>query len=235
MNQLNHAEIGNRLQGLRSVRGEREIDISIVLDISQAHYCRLEQGKTKITVDVLQKACTYYGVTAEYILFGMRKNAGVVWQTMAGYSEAAIRRLLKIFGCMLITEKYEGDTEDAAMYKLLMGGLMELVPIDAASAIPTVLEYEKNRRDVSENVMIRELKISRFIWTSIMHNKPIRDIEIPLRIQDKYGYGLDFLINNRVQDDMFLETQLLQKPIERQQEIMHAFNEIVKMQDKQIE
>lgn len=235
MRQLNHADIGKRLQKLRNAKGEREIDVSIVLDISPAHYCRLEQGKTKIMVDVLQKACSYYDVTAEYILFGMKNNVGVVWQKIDGHSEAAIRRLLKIFCCMLFMETQEVDAKDAAIYKLLMGGLMELVPIDATSAIPTVLEYEKNRRGISENMMITELKISRFIWTSIMHNKPIKDIEIPLKIQDKYGYGLDFLINNRIQDDMFLETQLLQKPVERQREIMHAFNGIVRMQDKYTE
>lgn len=235
MRQLNHADIGNRLYKLRDDKGEKEVDVSVVLEISPAHYCRLEQGKTKITVDVLQKACTYYNVTAEYILFGTKKKAGLVLQKMNGYSEEVIRRLLKIFSCMLFMEIHEVETKDAAMYKLLMGGLMELIPVDAASAIPTVLEYEKNRRDISENMMIRELGISRFIWTSIMQNEPIKNIEIPLKIQDKYGYGLDFLINNRIQDDMFLETQLLRKPIERQQEIMHIFNGIMKIQDKYME
>ncbi len=56
MRQINHADIGKRLQRLRGNKGEREVDISTVLEISPAHYCRLEQGKTKITVDVLQKS-----------------------------------------------------------------------------------------------------------------------------------------------------------------------------------
>lgn len=235
MNQLNHTEIGERMQKLRGNRDDREVDVSAVLEISPAHYCRLEQGKTKITVDVLQKACTYYGVTAEYVLFGIRKKEGLLLQKMNGYSEDVIRRLLKIFSCLLFMGVHETETQDAAMYKLLLGGLMELIPVGAASAIPAVLEYEKNRRDISENTMIRELGISRFIWTSIMHNEPIKNIEIPLRIQDKYGYGLDFLINNRIQDDMFLETQLLRKPIERQKEIMHVFNGIMEIQNKYIE
>lgn len=235
MRQLNHADIGNRLYKLRDDKGDREVDVSVVLEISSAQYSRLEQGKSKITVDVLQKVCSYYNVTAEYILFGTQKKMGFVLQKMDGYSEEAIRRLLKIFSCMLFMETEEAEVKDTAMYRLFMGGLMELIPVGATSAIPTVLEYEKNRRDISENKMIEELDISRFIWTSIMHNEPIKNMEIPLKIQDKYGYGLDFLINNRIQDDLFLETQLLRKSIERQREIMHIFSGILKMQDKYME
>ena len=50
MHQMNHADIGKRLQKLRVCKGEREVDISTVLEISPAHYCRLEKGKDKITV-----------------------------------------------------------------------------------------------------------------------------------------------------------------------------------------
>lgn len=235
MRQIDDVSISERLQVLRNSKGEREVDISTVLEISPAHYCRLEQGKSKITVDVLQKACTYYGVTAEYLLFGTKRKVGIVLEKMDGFSEVVIRRLLKIFSCLLFMEGREIESQDDAMYRLFMGGLMELLPVGAVSAIPTVLEYEKNRRNISENAMIRELGISRFIWTSIMRNDPIKNIEIPLKIQDKYGYSLDFLINNRIQDDMFLETQLLRKPIERQREIMQTFDRIIKMQNRDAE
>lgn len=235
MRQIHNVSISKRLQDLRNSKGEREVDISTVLEISPAHYCRLEQGKAKITVDVLQKACTYYGVTAEYILFGTEREEGIVLKKMDGFSEAVIRRLLKIFSCLLFMEDRGTELPDDAMYKLFMGGLMELIPLEASSAIPTVLEYEKNRRNVSENTMIRELEISRFIWTSIMKNDPIKNIEIPLKIQEQYGYGLDFLINNRIQDSMFLEIQLLQKPLEQQRKIMHTFDQIINMQDRDVE
>ena len=232
MHQMNHADIGKRLQKLRVCKGEREVDISTVLEISPAHYCRLEKGKDKITVDVLQKACTYYDVAAEYILFGIKKKVGIVLEKIDGCSEEMIRSLLKIFSCLVFVGNRGTEIQNEAMYRVFMGGLLELIPVDAASAIPTVLEYEKNRRDVSENMMIKELGISRFIWTSIMHNEPIKNMEIPLTIQEQYGYSLDFLINNRIQDDLFLETQLLQKPLERQREIMHIFDGIIRMQEK---
>ena len=205
------------------------------MEISPAHYCRLEQGKAAITVDVLQKACTYYGVTAEYILFGTEREEGIVLKKIDGFSEAAIRGLLKIFSCLLFMEDTETAPQDDAMYKLFMGGLMELIPPEATSAIPTVLEYEKNRRNISENTMIKELGISRFIWTSIMKNAPIKNIAIPLKIQEQYGYSLDFLINNRIQDGMFLEKQLQQKPFEQQRKIMHTFDQIINMQDRNME
>ena len=112
---------------------------------------------------------------------------------------------------------------------------MELIPARAPSAIPAVLEYEKNLRDVSENTMIKELGISRFVWTSIMKGAPIKNIEIPLKIQEQYGYGLDFLINNRLQDDMFLETLLSQETSDRRQEILRTFDGIIKMQGRDID
>lgn len=237
MRQIDDEGVSERIQGLRNSKGDREIDVSTVLEISPAHYCRLEQGKTKITVDVLQRICTYYGVTAEYILFGTKREVGIVLGKMYGFSEEVIRRLLKIFSCLLFmgVEARETEPQNDAMYRLFMGGLMELIPVEATSAIPTVLEYERNRRNISENAMIRELGISRFIWTSIMRNDPIKNMEIPLKIQEQYGYNLDFLINNRIQDDMFLETQLLRKPLEQQRKIMHVFEHIIKMQDRDIE
>ena len=128
----------------------------------------------------------------------------------------------------------ETEVKDSAMYKILMGGLMEMTPVDADSAIPSVLEYEKNRRNVSENTMIKELGLSRFVWTRIMKNEPIKNIEIPLRIQSQYGYGLDFLINNKIKDNMFLESQLSKETFKRQQEILHTFEQIIKMQSKDI-
>lgn len=112
---------------------------------------------------------------------------------------------------------------------------MELLPSRASSAIPAVLEYEKNLRDVSENTMIKELGISRFVWTNIMKGAPIKNIEIPLKIQEQYGYGLDFLINNRVQDDFFLETLLSQETSERRQEILRIFDSVIKMQGRDID
>lgn len=234
MQQTDNVGISGRIRYLRSIKGEREVDISTVLEISPAHYCHLEQGKTKITVDVLHKACIYYDVTAEYILFGIKRKKWNILGKLDGFPEVVIRRLLKILSCLLFMEINETEVKDSAMYKILMGGLMEMTPVDADSAIPSVLEYEKNRRNVSENTMIKELGLSRFVWTSIMKNEPIKNIEIPLRIQSQYGYGLDFLINNKIKDNMFLESQLSKETFKRQQEILHTFEQIIKMQSKDI-
>lgn len=235
MQQIDDVGISRRLGRLRNSRRQKEVDISTVLEISQAHYCRLEQAKSKITVDILQKACAYYGVTAEYILYGTERKMGSVLKRLEGFSEESARRLLKILSCLLFTENNIAEQKDSAIYKIFMGGLLELIPVRDPSAIPSVLEYEKNLRDVSENTMIKELGISRYIWTSIMKGAPIKNMEIPLRIQEQYGYGLDFLINNRLQDDMFLETLLSQETSDRRQEILRTFDGIIRMQDRDIE
>lgn len=229
MQQIDDVGISRRLGRLRNSRRQKEVDISTVLEISQAHYCRLEQAKSKITVDILQKACAYYGVTAEYILYGTERKMGSVLKRLEGFSEESARRLLKILSCLLFTEDNAAGQKDSAVYKIFMGGLMELLPAGASSAIPAVLEYEKNIRGVSENIMIKELGISRFVWTSIMKGAPIKNIEIPLKIQEQYGYGLDFLINNRVQDDLFLETLLSKETLARRQEILGIFDRIIKL------
>ncbi|RKI42275.1 XRE family transcriptional regulator [bacterium D16-51] len=229
MQRIDDVGISRRLCSLRNGSGQKEVDISTVLEISQAHYCRLEQAKSKITVDVLQRACAYYGVTAEYILFGMARKPGSIFRRLEGFSEEDSRRFLKILSCLLFTEDNAAGQKDSAVYKIFMGGLMELLPAGASSAIPAVLEYEKNIRGVSENIMIKELGISRFVWTSIMKGAPIKNIEIPLKIQEQYGYGLDFLINNRVQDDLFLETLLSKETLARRQEILGIFDRIIKL------
>ncbi len=235
MQWIDNVGISGRLCCLRNGRRQKEVDISTALEISQAHYCRLEQAKSKITVDVLQRACAYYGVTAEYILFGEKREPGSIFRRLEGFSEEASRRLLKIISCLLFTERNAVEQKDNAMYKIFMGGLMELLPSRASSAIPAVLEYEKNLRDVSENTMIKELGISRFVWTNVMKGAPIKNIEIPLKIQEQYGYGLDFLINNRVQDDFFLETLLSQETSERRQEILRIFDSVIKMQGRDMD
>ena len=56
-----------------------------------------------------------------------------------------------------------------------------------------------------------------------------------MKIQEQYGYGLDFLINNRLRNDMFLETLLSQKTSDRRQEILRTFDGIIKMQERDID
>lgn len=230
---ISDLEIGKRLFLLRNKKHDREIDISIVLEISPAQYCRLEKGKNRITVDVLQKACAYYNVTAEYILFGTENMKSDILREFDGFSERTIRRLLKILSLLILDIDYIDS--DNAIYKLFMGGLMELVPIEAASAIPAVLLFEKNRRNVSENTIIKELGISRFIWTSIMKDKPIKNVEIPLKIQEQYGYNLDFLINNRICSNIYFEEFLPKELSEHHKRIIQVFDKIVAMQKQKIE
>lgn len=228
---INDFEVGSRLQKLRESKGNNKTDLSIELNISTAQYGRLESGKSRITIEVLNKVCSYYNTSIDYVLFGEGSlHESVFFEKIRNYSEIDIRRFLKILSCLFSIKdgkKYSGEP----YYKIFMDGLLEMIPVSAASSIMYVLEYERIRRKVSENQMIDELGLSRFKWNSIMSGKRVHDISIPLQISNKYGYDMNFLINNRLSSDMFFDKLFAEESIKRQKSIMEIFDFIVKEKD----
>lgn len=109
-----------------------------------------------------------------------------------------------------------------------MDGLLEMIPVHAPSAVMYVLEYEKNRKKVSENQMIRELGLTRFKWDSLIKDCNVHDITIPLTINNKYGYDMDFLINNKINCNMFFDNLFEKENPVKQKEIMEIFDLVVK-------
>lgn len=227
---IDDLKIGVRLGQLRINKKVKKVDVAVEFEISTAQYSRLEHGQSRISVEVLQKACEYYNMTVDYILFGEDVvSESVFFQRLQNCSEGSLRRMLKILSCMLNVEnalEYENDP----VYKIFMGGLLEKVPIDADTAIPYVLEYEKNIRKVSENTIIRELGLTRFKWNSIMREEKIRDIQIPLAISEQYGYDLNFLINNKIACNMFFDELVSKESLDKQKKILQVFDSVVKMQ-----
>lgn len=59
---------------------------------------------------------------------------GIVLEKIDGCSEETIRRLLKIFSCLVFVGNRGKEIQNEAMYRVFMGGLLELIPVDAASA-----------------------------------------------------------------------------------------------------
>lgn len=227
---INNLEVGNRLQQLRKEKGCKMIDVALEFDISTAQYSRLENGQGRISTDVLNGVCIYYHTTIDYILFGENITYNsIFFQKLQNYSEEEMRRMLKILSCLLSLRK-EPEEMQKPFYKIFMGGLLEKIPVQAPSAIPYVLEYEKNLKRISENEMIQELGLTRFKWNSIMQGKEIHDIMIPLEISNQYGYDMNFLINNRLTPNLFFDQLIMQEEPEKRKQIMEIFDSVLTMQ-----
>lgn len=233
MQHISDLQIGVRLQKLRESKGNNKTDLAIELNISTAQYGRLENGKATISIEVLNKICSYYNTSVNYILFGESNSyKSLFFDKINGYPQSIIRRILKILSCLFYLQdnkKYYNNP----FYKIFIDGLLETIPVEAPSALMYVLEYERNRRKASENWMIRELGLTRFKWDTIMKDKSIHDIYIPLQVSNQYGYDMDFLINNKINADMFFDNLFAEENPERQKNIMQVFDLVVKDQEKE--
>ncbi len=221
-------EVGNRLKTLRESKGNNKTDLAIELDISTAQYGRLENGKARITTEVLNKVCAYYNTSINYVLFGETPlYTSVFFEKINGRPQTDIKRFLKILSCLFPLKNNKKYSEEP-FYKIFMDGLLEMIPDNASSSIMYVLEYEKNRKKASENQMIRELGLTRFKWNTLIKDHNIHDITIPLTISNQYGYDLDFLINNKISDNMFFDNLFTTETPGKQKEIMQIFDMVVK-------
>lgn len=67
MQHISDLQIGVRLQKLRESKGNNKTDLAIELNISTAQYGRLENGKATISIEVLNKICSYYNTSVNYM------------------------------------------------------------------------------------------------------------------------------------------------------------------------
>ncbi len=227
---IDNSGVGARLEKLRLQKNMRNIDAAIEMEISTSQYSRFEKGNATISIDILEKAHEFYGCSMDYILWGKEaaKPESFFFDQLSDFQEKDKRRFLKILYCLMQNEsKVEMDKEDP-MYKIFVDGLLEMIPVEAESAIPYVLEYEKNRMKISENAMIELLGLSRYHWTCIMSGNKIGDVLIPVKIQHHFGYDLEFLINNKITESMFFDKMYQGCSQEKQVQVMSLFKGILK-------
>lgn len=228
MRYINDLDVGTRLKNLRLDREEKMIDIALEFDISMAQYSRLESGKVRISVDVLGKACQYYNVSIDYILFGEQYSPKSFFFTkVQKFEEKDSRRFLKILSCLLNLHCFSKQQKQEPMYKIFAGGLLEMIPPDADNTMPFVLEYERNLQGKSENTMIEELGLTRFKWNSIMNGTRVNDVNIPLAISNQFGYDLSFLIQNKLSANLFFDDLFFELEKTHQSHIVTLFDEII--------
>lgn len=232
---IKDVEVGTRMRNLRLDTGAKMIDVAIEFDISMAQYSRLESGLAKISVDVLGKACNYYNCSIDYILFGQKNSCeSVFFQKLQSFDEKDIRRFLKILCCLLDMKGMSSQCKTEPMYKIFVGGLLEMIPYTASNAMPYVLEYEKNLSRKSENAMIEELGLTRFKWNSIMRGTRVSDITIPLAISNQYGYDMNFLINNKLTESLYFDDFFYKLKTQHQENVMKLFDDIIKIEGQEL-
>ena len=60
--------VGGRLSELRKKNNLSQKKISEYLNLNQSNYSKIENGKRKLNVSVLDKLCLLYGCSPEYLL-----------------------------------------------------------------------------------------------------------------------------------------------------------------------
>lgn len=233
---INDFDVGLRLKELRLKHHMKMIDIAVELEISMAQYSRLENEVGRISTDVLSKAHKYYRCSMDYILWGDETAyESVFFQKISKFEEKDKRRFLKILCCLLDAKEDTKEQADDPMYKIFMDGLLERIPAHANSSMMYILEYEKNRLNISENAMIDRLGLSRFKWSSIMNGKKVSDIMIPLEIKNQFGYDMEFLIDNRITENIFFDQLFYKYSKKKQNKIMQLFDIMIKAEGEELQ
>ncbi len=62
-----------RIRELREDNDKKQKEIAMLLNTTQQHYSRIEQGKTEITADRIVLLANFYNVSTDYIL-GLTNN-----------------------------------------------------------------------------------------------------------------------------------------------------------------
>lgn len=77
-------QIAERLRGLREVLQLTSADVAKACDLSLQDYCLAESGDVDISVSMLQKVSSKYGVAMDTLMFGEEPKMSTYYVTRAG-------------------------------------------------------------------------------------------------------------------------------------------------------
>ncbi len=230
---IDNVQVGRRLGQMQKKRKLNNLNTALELGLSQSRYSRLKNGIVTVTVDELRKICSVYEWTAQYALFGQTGQVdSEVFQGIAHLNEQGKRRCLKMLACGIGRGNVAKELRSHPMYKLFMDGLLERIPENAVDILPYVLRYEKDVNRFKRNQMLEILEITRFKWDAIMQGVTPGEVSLLLRIEERFGYDVHFLVNNQIPDNDFFD-KLLKKQAERKERILALFDEIQKFGEQE--
>ncbi len=223
---IDNVKVGMRLEQIQKKRNLNNLNFALELGVSQSRYSRLKNGKTAISVDELRKVCALYEWPAQYVLFGYfpRINSPI-FKRLHHLDEHGRRKCLKMLACSIDRESVAKELQSHPMYKLFMGGLLEIIPAGAVDVLPYVLRYEKTINCLTRDQMLERISLTRFKWDTVMRGVTPGEVSLLLRIEEEFGYDIQFLVNNQISGDDFFD-KLLKKQPERKERILDLFDEI---------
>lgn len=88
-----------RLKSIRLLLGFTQKQFAERLEMSREGYQKLERGENNISLDVLEKLKTVYGVSADYLLYGEFQDEEKMWHMLKNCSETTkLEMLIRLIG-----------------------------------------------------------------------------------------------------------------------------------------
>lgn len=223
---IDNVQVGMRLGQIQKKRDLNNLNFALELGLSQSRYSRLKNGIVTITVDELRKVCALYGLTAQQVLFGHSPRVtSPIFKRLHHLDEHGRRKCLKMLACSIDRDSVEEELRSHPMYKLFMGGLLEIIPVGTVDVLPYVLRYEKTINCLKRDQMLERLSLTRFKWDTVMRGVTAGEVSLLLRIEEEFGYDIQFLVNNQISGNDFFD-KVLKKQAERRERILGLFDEI---------
>lgn len=87
-----------RIKELREDTDRKQIEISKILGITQAQYCRIEKNEFQLDYEKLVKLAIFYNTSIDYIL---RSNKSKITLSTCEYEHKKIRLVVKALFCAM--------------------------------------------------------------------------------------------------------------------------------------
>lgn len=95
-----------RLKSIRLLLGFTQKQFAEKLGMSREGYQKLERGENNISLDVLEKLKTVYGVSADYLLYGEFQDEEKMWYMLKNCSETTkLEMLIRLIGYFTLSGK----------------------------------------------------------------------------------------------------------------------------------
>lgn len=193
--------IGENIRQLREENGISRINLATELGYSTAQYGKIERGEQKLDCHGLIALCRFVHCRPEQIVFGEREEEESVPDYFSGYSETQKRRIFRSLYILLGCHQMQASQ---SFHKMFGTDLLREIPESEKNIIPLVLEYERKSRDLTRRGMIEFLEISKNKYYSLLDGEELSSIHSLIKLTQKLGYDMTFLLVNKVRPELFL-------------------------------
>lgn len=208
--------IWENIRQLREENGMSRTSLAAELGYSAAQYGKIERGEQRLDCHGLIALCRFAHCRPEQIVFGEKETGDdIVPDYFLDYSEDQKRRLFRSLYILLECHKMEASP---SFHKLFGTDLLREIPVSETNIIPLVLEYERKSLNLTRRGMIQFLGISKNKYYSLLDGEELSSINCLIKLTQKLGYDMTFLLVNRVRPALFL-SELSHSWDEREQQI----------------